>query len=262
MIGCFATSREEVTMFTAEERDHVRQHVLEIAKADPRVRAAAITGSLAFGPGDTWSDVDVAFGIADGTPLEPVLEEWTKGIDQECGVLDYFDSRTGAWMYRAFLLESGLEVDVGVTPARTFGARGPNFRVLFGTTHPLALIPGPKPSSLIGRCWLYLLHTRSCIERQRPWQAVSCISDIRATLIALAGIRLGENPAAGRDVDHLPTAVTDPLIDTLVRALDESELRRALTATTRCLIAELEYADPSRAARLKPVLLEFGAPQT
>jgi hypothetical protein len=53
-------------MFTAEYRDHVRHHVLEMAKADPRVTAAATTGSMAFGPGDTWSDVDVAFGIAEG----------------------------------------------------------------------------------------------------------------------------------------------------------------------------------------------------
>ncbi len=249
-------------MFTAEERDHVRHHVLEMAKADPRVTAAAITGSLAFGPGDTWSDVDVAFGIVDGTPLEPVLEDWTKAIDQKFGVLDQFDSRAGSWMYRVFLLESGLRVDVGVTPAGTFGARGPNFRALYGTTHQLEPLPGPEPSSLIGRCWLYLLYTRSCIERQRPWQAVACISDIRAALIALACIRLGENPASGRDVDHLPTAVTYPLRDTLVCSLDEPELRRALTATTRCLIAELEHADPSRSARLKPVLLEFGAPQT
>lgn len=249
-------------MFTAEYRDHVRHHVLEMAKADPRVTAAAITGSMAFGPGDAWSDVDVAFGIADGNPLEPVLEDWTKGIDQEFGVLDHFDWRTGSWIYRVFLLESGLQVDVGVTPADKFGARGPNFRALFGITHQLEPIPVPEPSSLIGRCWLYLLHTHSCIERQRPWQAVSCISDIRDILIALARIRLGENPASARDVDHLPTTVTDPLRDTLVRSLDEPELRRSLTAITRCLIAELEHSDPSLSARLKPVLLEFGSPKT
>ena len=248
-------------MFTAEYRDHVRHHVLEMAKADPRVTAAAITGSMAFGPGDKWSDVDVAFGIADDSPLEPVLEDWTKGIDQEFGVLDHFDLQTGSWIYRVFLLSSGLQVDVGITHAGKFGARGPNFRVLFGTAHQLEPAAGPEPSSLIGHCWLYLLHTRSCIERQRPWQAVFCISEIRANLITLACIRLGKNPAYARDADHLPTAVTDPLRDTLVRSLDESELRRALAAITRCLLAELEHSDPSLTARLKPVLLEFGASQ-
>jgi hypothetical protein len=41
-------------MFTAEQRDHVRQRILEVAQADPRVTAAALTGSMAFGGGDRW----------------------------------------------------------------------------------------------------------------------------------------------------------------------------------------------------------------
>jgi len=53
-------------MFTAEQRDHVRQRILELAKTDPRVTAGAFTGSMAFGGGDRWSDIDVAFGIAEG----------------------------------------------------------------------------------------------------------------------------------------------------------------------------------------------------
>jgi hypothetical protein len=54
---------------------------------------------------------------------------------------------------------------------------------------------------------------------------------------------------------------TDPLAETLVRSLDELELRRALTAATGCLISELDAWDPSLCARLSPLLHEFGAPQ-
>ena len=246
-------------MFTAEQRDHVRQRILEMAKADSRVTAGAITGSMAFGAGDKWSDVDVAFGIKEGSELESVLEDWMQVIDQEFGVLDHFDLRVSSWIYRVFLLSSGLQVDVAVVPAGKFGARGPNFRALFGDTHQLEPAPAPNSSYLIGQCWLYLLHTRSCIERHRPWQAVYCVNDIRDNLIALACIRLGENPAYARDVDHLPPTVTDPLKGSLVRSLDESELRRALAAITHCLIGELEHWDPALCARLKPVLQEVGA---
>ena len=53
-------------MFTAEHRDHVRARVLDLARTDPRVTAGALTGSTAVGAEDDWSDIDVAFGIADG----------------------------------------------------------------------------------------------------------------------------------------------------------------------------------------------------
>ena len=50
-------------MFTAEQREQVRQRVLEVAQSDPRVIAGALTGSMAFGGGDRWSDIDVAFEL-------------------------------------------------------------------------------------------------------------------------------------------------------------------------------------------------------
>src|SRR5436190_990506 len=140
-------------MFTAEQRDQVRNRVLELARADPRVTAGALTGSMAFGAGDVWSDIDVAFGIADGIPLEAVLDDWTQALEREFSVLDHFDLRSGPSIYRVFLLPSGLEVDVAVTPGAAFGARGPHFRVLFGTTHQLEATPLPDARYLIGLCW-------------------------------------------------------------------------------------------------------------
>jgi len=79
--------------------------------------------------------------------------------------------------------------------------------------------------------------------------------------LALACLRLGEDAREGRGADRLPSTVTDPLADTLVRSLGEPELRRALAAATRGLLGELEAWDPSLCARLSPLLHEFGAPQ-
>src|SRR5579859_1683836 len=114
-------------MFTAQHRDHVRQRVLEIAKADSRVTAGALIGSTAFGGGDDWSDIDITFGITNGSMPETVLDDWAKILNQEFSVLDHFDLHSGPSVYRVFLLLSGLEVDVSVTPADEFGARGPYF---------------------------------------------------------------------------------------------------------------------------------------
>jgi hypothetical protein len=246
-------------MFTAEERDRVRARVLELARADPRVTAGALTGSTAAGAWDAWSDIDVAFGVAGGVDIEDVLQGWTEAFGREFGVLDHFDLRAGPSIYRVFLLPSGLEVDVAVTPEQEFGARGPRFRSLFGAAQELPAPPQPEPHDLIGLGWHHVLHARSCIERDKRWQAEYWISAMRDHTLGLACLRLGEDAIYARGVDRLPAAVTAPLADALVRSLDEPELRRALAAATTCFLRELEAWDPALSARLAPPLQEFGA---
>jgi hypothetical protein len=245
----------ERDMFTPQYRDQVREFILELARNDPRVRAGALTGSTAIGAGDAWSDVDVAFGIADGIEPQTVLEDWTPLLDQHWGVLHHFDMRSGS---RMFLLRSGLEVDVVVAPTQEFGARGPKFRPLFGTAEPRESAPPPNAQYLIGLAWLYVLHARAFIERRRPWQAEFFLRGIRDQTLSLVCLRLGEDALYPVSVDRLPASVTDPLAQALVRSMDDSELRRALSVATTYLLAELEAWDTVLCARLKPVLHEFG----
>ncbi|HZU69593.1 MAG TPA: hypothetical protein VFA09_20135 [Ktedonobacteraceae bacterium] len=245
-------------MFTAEFRDYVRQRVLELAKADSRVIGGALTGSASLGTGDRWSDVDIAFGIADGNRLETVLDDWTRSLDQEFSLVNYFDLRAGKRIFRVFLLPNGLEIDISVMPPEEFGAYGPEFHVLFGTPRQVEAMPQPDASLLIGLAWLHVFHARASIERNKPWKAEYWISGVRDQVIALACLRLGENAIYGRGVDRLPSSVTGPLAGALVRSLDTKELRRALTVATRCLIAELEEWDKQLSARLSPLLQEFG----
>ena len=248
-------------MFTAGYRDQVRHRILEMARNDPRVMAGALTGSTAFSGGDEWSDIDVAFGVADGIPLEDVLHDWTQALEQEPGVVDHFDLLSGSSIYRVFLLPNGLEIDVAVTPAQDFGARGPNFRALFGPTRQRAETPQPDAFHLIGLCWHHVLHARACIERKKPWQAEYWISALRDHTLALACLRYGESAFYGRGIDRLPAAATQSLADALVRSLDEAELRRALVVATRHLIGEIENWDAALCARLRPLLEEFGVSQ-
>jgi hypothetical protein len=56
-------------MFTAEERDRVREQLLARAEAGSAVVGAAFTGSHATGDGDRWSDTVLA------ARLRPVLAE-------------------------------------------------------------------------------------------------------------------------------------------------------------------------------------------
>jgi len=52
-------------MFSIDDRNRVRDHVLERARADVRVVAGAVIGSLAYSEGDRWSDLDLTFGVSD-----------------------------------------------------------------------------------------------------------------------------------------------------------------------------------------------------
>ena len=103
-----------------------------------------------------------------------------------------------------------------------------------------------------------MLHARTSIERRNPWLAEYWISEARNKMLALACIRLGYNGVHGRGYAQLPDAVTAPFAATLVRSLDEAELRRALGAATGCFLAELRLWDEELHTRLMPILQEFG----
>ena len=64
-------------MFTVEERDRVRNRLVQMSREDPRLVAGALVGSTAAGGGDQWSDLDLTFGLADNAILDDVLADWT-----------------------------------------------------------------------------------------------------------------------------------------------------------------------------------------
>ena len=78
-------------MFTVEERDRVRNRLVQMSRADPRVVAGALIGSTAGGGGDRWSDLDLTFGLADGVAIGDVLADWTTRFDNEFNAIPIFD---------------------------------------------------------------------------------------------------------------------------------------------------------------------------
>jgi hypothetical protein len=241
-------------VFTVEERDRVRERLLALAESDPDVAAAAITGSYAAGKSDEWSDVDLAFSIRG--LVENALERWTPRLYDDFGALHHWDLPWGSSLYRVWLLGSGLEIDIAFTPAGDFGPRGPNWRTVFGETVEVPAGPAPDQRELVGQAWHHVLHARICIERDQPWQAEWLINRLRDYVLTLACLRLGLPARFAKGADLLPVEVSGPVEGTLVRSLDEAELRRALAAAAGALLAELERTDEDLAASLRPVLEE------
>lgn len=245
-------------MFTTAQRDQVRDALLARARSDPAITAAAITGSLAAGQGDGWSDVDIALAVAG--PLDAAMRRWTDLLHGEFGAVHHWDLHAVPAVYRVFLLPGWLEADIAFVPEDSFGPRGPHWRTVFGTARPAGPPAGQEPGALAGRAWHHALHARASIARGRSWQAEYWISALRDLVLALACVRLGYPDSYGKGAHLLPAELTGPLRGALVTSLEPAELARALSAAVVALAAELKRTDDALAARLNPMLAELAAP--
>jgi len=225
-------------VFTAEERERIRERLIERAKADPLVVAGAEVGSRALGPGDRWSDIDLTFGLAPGVTVPEILAAWTPAIEREFGAVVLFDLPHLSSVYRVFLFPGLLQVDLSFTPGHEFGALGPKFKLLFGEA---VARPQPTPPTAANRFGLavhHALRARFSIERERFWQAEYWISSLRDEALALACMRRGLVAAYARGYDELPPEVRGVFAGAIVRSLDRAELMRALGVAVEGLLHE------------------------
>lgn len=244
-------------MFTPEDRDHLREGLIATARADARIIGAALTGSAAVEATDLWSDIDLAFSVDGTADYDRVVADWTARMYREHAAshhLDVFRERT---LFRVFLLANTLQVDLAFWPAAEFGAIGPTFRLLFGTASQRPQRAGVSAAALIGWGWLYALHARSSLARNRVWQAEYMVSGMRDQVLALACLRHGLPASEGRGIDALPPELTVPLANSLVRSLDTTELKRAFGVLSEALLGEAAWVDADLAARLGGPLREL-----
>ena len=237
-------------MFTVEQRDAVREHVLRLAEEDDRVVAGAAVGSLAVdGGGDEFSDLDLTFAIVDRAAVSEVLADWTTTLTDELRAVRLTDLVRAPTVYRVFLLPGALQLDVSMTPAAHFRAAGPRFRLLFGepagrgpegSTPPgdLFITTPAVPQDVFGWGVVYALHARACVERRRVWQAEHHIGAVRDHALSLACLRHGLPPAQARRYDDLPTETLARFEHAHVGSLRPPALRAALAAAVRALMVE------------------------
>lgn len=235
----------------------MRLELLAYAANDPHIASAAITGSAALEREDSWSDIDLAFGVKQGAERSDVLSEWTKRMYDLYGALHHLDVQAGAWIYRVFLLPSTLQVDLAFVAESEFCPLASTFRLVFGSANPAQSIPSAPREVLIGFGWLYALHARSCIQRGKLWQAEYMISALRDCALQLACARLGLPAAHGRGFDLLPDAITAGLAGALVREVSLDELWRAFPIAVHGLLSEMQCADQELASRLGEALLSI-----
>jgi hypothetical protein len=251
-------------MFRVDDRNHVRDLVLALASNDPRVVAGAVVGSLALHEGDRWSDLDLTFAVIDSVPVLDVLGDWTRTIEVELSGITLFDLPAGASLYRVFMLPGCLQFDLSFTPAASFGATGPQFRLLFGDAVSKPYMSPPSARELFGYAVHHALRARFCIARARVWQAEYWLSGVRDYGLHLACLRHGLPARNGRGFDDLPSEVLDAFRDALAGSLDREELLRALGVVVGGLLREASQASElvEVVEKLEPQLGELLRPWT
>jgi len=248
-------------VFHVDRQTAVRELLLERARSDGRVTGAAITGSAAHGAADRWSDVDLLLGVDDPGGVGAVLTDWTAFACDHLGAVHHFDPTGGGATYRAFLLDDGLEVDLGFVPAAGFGPLGDGaFSVVFGSPTARGGDHRPDPDHLVGLAWHHVLHARTSIDRGLPWRAEHWISAVRDLVLTLGCVRAGVPSAYAKGADQLPAADLSRLEASLVSSLDPGELARALRAAVAALLVEVTRTDPAAAARITPLLTALATP--
>jgi predicted nucleotidyltransferase len=246
-------------LFTVEERNRIRDRILEIAKSDEQIVAGAVVGSLATGEGDRWSDLDLTFGVSPENQTLDVLDRLTTPLVSEFSAVPLFDLPHRESIFRVLLLQGCLQVDLSVTPASSFGPIGPKFKRLFGDYKENPAIPDPPAGQLLGYAAHHAVRARFCIERGRFWQAEYWLSAARDYTLSLACLQRNLSPHYGRGFDQLPAEVQMQAQLALVRSLDRAELMRALACVVNGLLHEARQSsgDPPE---VEPHLLVLTVP--
>lgn len=237
-------------MFTPQERDTIRNRILEKARDDIRISGAAITGSVALGKEDLWSDIDLAFGVIGQDKVESTLKDFSKFMYDNYHCYHHLDVFSGEWIYRVFFLKNTLQVDIAFVQDEHFRARALSFKLVFGkSVEPLYSKPR-QADVLAGWAWLYALHVRSSFARKKYWQTEYYISGIRDYIFSMMCLRHDLATSDGRGVDSLPNDLKASLEAGLIRSLEPEELCRAFEKTVHIFIQELDHTDKELCGQL------------
>lgn len=248
-------------MFTEEARARLQRTLIDRAREDDRVIAAALVGSSATGTQDRWSDIDLALRLGAGIDRDTVIAAWTEQMYRHHLAVDHLDVSRGDTLYRVFLRADILQVDLSFWAHDRFRPTGSRFALIFGEAldddfprtdaghpargpsvavrAPCPIVDRPRPALLAGRPH-DRRHARQGDRHVLPAPQPPGRAGTRRRRLATR--------AHGR-----PHRDAGPVVR------HHRHLHGAFAATCAAFTSELAHLDPVRAAELEPVLRELVA---
>jgi hypothetical protein len=251
-------------LFGERDRETALTRALELLKADPRIEAAILAGSLGLQSMDRWSDLDLDAVIRAGESTERVASDWVDLVYREWPVVHHYETSFGSSLVRGFLLDNGLVLDFGFDPVEDFSVWAP-VRVAFDRTGtatraaaaPEEWTPTPDWRGESGFAWHDVLHACSAAARGKGWQSLYFIQRVRNRTLALACERHGLDADEFKHTDELPAEEREPVLASLVGDLSTPSLLSAVEAATRAFLDQLRRGDPELAEKLGAPLLNY-----
>lgn len=247
-------------MSLSQTRNAVKQHIIEVARRDPRVVGIVDYGSASEGRGDEWSDLDLALFVRD-VELPHFEANWKEWAAQFGDLLVAYVGGVGhPWaVYAAeplplrvdfaFKPESAvdeaaiwpcapLSVEAMVAYDDTGGSLSANVAQIVGQS----LAPSDRHATfdqVCGDFWYYLLRTHTQLLRGRLWAARHDFNFvIVGNLLALLRLEAGavehwqgssaavgiEQALSPERLTRLEACIPGPGIDELHRVLSDAAL--------------------------------------
>jgi len=112
---------DDDSVFSSRQREQIRAELVASARTDKRIGGAAHLGSAALGLQDRWSDIDLALCLVPDAILDHVLVDWTTRLYRDHAAVASYDVKRGDILYRVFLLDNTLQIDLCRNTSLSFG---------------------------------------------------------------------------------------------------------------------------------------------
>ena len=244
--------------FTEEERHENLNDLLAALGQDERLAGVILVGSAAEGFDDQYSDIDLSVVVAGEYEVATLFNDWKSRITALFPVLSVFEVNYSENKYLAgFLLANFLELDIGFLSFKDLYAKRLRWKIAFDRSGQIEEIMRSswenreaadretEYSRRLDSIWHYITHTALSIARGHRWRAMHYLDVVRMRAIELACIRRDLDPHHFRPVHLLPPDFLDQLQGTLPRSAEETEIFRALRASSALFFSECSAIDNS-----------------
>ena len=242
--------------------------LIELCRADERLRVLEIQCSVARGVGDQLSDLDVGIGAEDGA-WEPAAADLVHRLRDLAPTVDLLAHQIPEWgtrPHRRLFVQyaDGRQLDLVVQPASVVSGRAPEAVVLYDPDgrlaterrHPLLDATADQVRAWEVEGWELLANVTKYLVRGSAWEARARLEDARERALRLWAVGRGvAYPAYGLVglLDADPPLLPDGL-EATVSGLDPHDigaaarscaaLLRSAAAGARARIGTLEAESP------------------
>lgn len=226
--------------YTREDKEKIKQKILEIAKGHGEVCGVILVGSSANNKGDEYSDLDISIVVSEEGKTEEVWKKINAEVKTALKLVFLYENTYAENNYLSVtFMENFLEVDLGVISLDLLEARRPDWEIIFDrdgsvlkkmqeTSNPESDKIKFDEEFINVNLTHALYHTRNflvALRRGRLFRAMKEIEDFRNNLIDLVGDQEGLATKHYREVDKFAEDTKVDLAKCYAKSIDEKEIR-------------------------------------